>query len=103
MTAQVFHALGDPTRLLLVERLSTSGSQSMGALTQGLAMSRQAAAKHLYVLKEAGLVVVEGRGRQVMCHLDTERLRQAEAWIGERAIEWDGRLSALKRLVEDTE
>jgi len=101
MNAAVFHALGDPTRLEIVARLSAAGSLPLGKLTEGLAMSRQAAAKHVQVLRSSGLVVVEDRGRQALCSLQPEQLRQAELWIAGLAAQWDGRLEALRVFVED--
>lgn len=100
MTALVFHALGDPTRLLLVERLSAQGALSLGRLIEGLPMSRQAASKHVHVLRAAGLVSVQEQGRETVCALDTSLLREAERWIEARAVDWDNRLAKLKTLVD---
>lgn len=100
MTAQVFHALGDPTRLLLIERLSANGALSLGRLIEGLPMSRQAASKHVHVLRASGLVSVQERGRETVCALDSALLRDAEHWIEARTHEWDNRLAKLKNLVD---
>src|SRR5919201_5013106 len=53
--APLFAALGDETRLALVDRLGASGPQSITRLTAGSAVTRQAITKHLQVLAEAGL------------------------------------------------
>ncbi|MBL8066173.1 MAG: helix-turn-helix transcriptional regulator [Chthonomonadaceae bacterium] len=100
MNAAVFHALGDPTRLKIVSRLCRDGLQPLGHLTEGLGMSRQAATKHVRALQGAGIVDMEPRGRECVCRLRAEQLRQAELWIAGLAAEWETRLEALKALVE---
>jgi hypothetical protein len=64
-------------------------------------MSRQAAAKHVQVLRTSGIVEVEDRGRQTVCSLRTDQLRQAELWIARLAAQWDTRLEALRAFVEE--
>ena len=82
----VFGALADPTRRSVIDALLRDGTTSVPALTAELPISRQAVAKHLATLDEAGLVErVPGAGREV-------RYRLAEGW--------DNRLQRLKRLVE---
>src|SRR5437764_4240343 len=72
--APLFAALGDATRLALLDRLGTSGPQSITRLTAGSAVTRQAITKHLQILAEAGLVHDTRRGREHIWALDTDRL-----------------------------
>jgi DNA-binding transcriptional ArsR family regulator len=103
MLDDVFHALADPTRRVLVERL-TRGPASVSELAGPLPMSLPAVMQHLAVLDEAGLTVSEKRGRVRWRRLNAEALAAAEAWIGDRRRLWNTRLDALERhLKSETE
>ena len=98
--ASVFAALGDETRLLLVSRLSTDGPASLGALTAGSGVTRQAVAKHLRVLAGAGLVRGSRHGRQSMWRLERRRLEEARRSLEQISHQWDQALGKLKLFVE---
>jgi DNA-binding transcriptional ArsR family regulator len=91
---QVFHALGDPTRLVLVERLSR-GPASVSELAEPLAMTLPAVIQHLRVLEASGLVRSEKVGRVRTCRIEPAALRQVEVWIEERRATWERRLDRL--------
>jgi DNA-binding transcriptional ArsR family regulator len=98
---QVFSALADPTRRLVVETLLQDGSTSVPALASGLPISRQAVAKHLATLDAAGLVErIPGRGREVRYQLREGALAPAAGWLSETEAAWDQRLVRLKKAVE---
>ena len=90
----LFHALADPTRRALVERL-TRGPASVSALAQPLAMSLPAVMQHLQVLEISGLVCTEKVGRVRTCRQEPQALRTAEQWITERRTLWEHRLDRL--------
>lgn len=96
----IYQALGDPTRLEIVQRLGDRGPLPTLELVEGLGMTRQAATKHLLVLENVGLVQSRTEGRQVVRELRLEVLNQAEDWLAKRTEMWDRKLDALKRLVE---
>ncbi|HKG39096.1 MAG TPA: metalloregulator ArsR/SmtB family transcription factor [Conexibacter sp.] len=98
----VFAALADPTRRHVVETLVRDGSTSVPTLSSALPISRQAIAKHLAALGEAGLIerAPEGAGREVRYRLRAGALRPASAWLDETAAAWDERLVRLKKTVE---
>lgn len=97
----VFAALADPTRRLMVEALLRDGSTSVPALTDALPISRQAIAKHLATLDDAGLVErAPAAGREVRYRLRAGALSEAGAWLRETEAAWDGRLGRLKDAVE---
>ena len=96
----IYQALGDPTRLEIVQRLGDRGPLPTLELVEGLGMSRQAATKHLQVLENAGLVESHVEGRQVVRELKLEVLNQAGDWLAQRSQLWDRKLESLKRLVE---
>jgi DNA-binding transcriptional ArsR family regulator len=91
---RVFQALADPTRRMMVERLS-GGPASVSALAQPLAMSLPAVIQHLQVLEASGLVRSEKIGRVRTCRIEPAALRGAEQWIAARQAAWERRLDRL--------
>lgn len=96
----MFAALGDPTRLRLVARLSEGGPQSIKRLTRGSSRTRQAVTKHLRVLAEAGLVRGARVGRESRWELEPERLGVAYRYLDFISRRWDEALDRLQKLVE---
>lgn len=91
----VFAALSDPTRRGVVRRLA-EGSATATELAADLPVSRQAVAKHLAALADAGLVRAERRGREVRYRLTPEPLGSAVSWIADLDTTWAARLAALR-------
>jgi len=91
---QVFHALADPARRAMLERL-VRGPAPVTELARPLPMSLPAAMQHLGVLEEAGLVRTEKVGRVRTCAIDPGALSRAEQWINARRTEWEHRLDRL--------
>jgi DNA-binding transcriptional ArsR family regulator len=89
-----FQALADPTRRLMVERLSR-GPASVSELARPLEMSLPAVLQHLQVLEASGIVRSEKVGRVRTCQLEPGALRGAERWISERRTSWERRLDRL--------
>lgn len=98
--AAVFAALGDPTRLALVVRLSDGSRQSIAQLTDGHALTRQAISKHLRVLEEAGVVASRRAGRESLFALNPRPLEEVRSYIAQVSGQWDASLSRLKSFVE---
>ena len=96
----MFQALADPTRRVMVERLS-SGPASVSELAKPFAMSLPAVFQHLHVLEASGLVRSEKRGRVRTCRLEPQALGAAEQWMAARRSAWDSHLDRLgDRLAE---
>ena len=91
---RLFHALADPARLAMVERLSR-GPAPVSELARPLPMSLPAAMQHLGVLEAAGIVRSAKIGRVRTCAIEPEVLSQAEQCINARRIEWERRLDRL--------
>ena len=91
---RMFHALADPARRAMVERLSR-GPAPVSELARPLPMSLPAAMQHLGVLEAAGLVRSEKLGRVRTCAIEPAALSLAEQWINARRVEWDQRLDRL--------
>lgn len=89
----VFHALADESRRLLLDRLFAKGGQSLNDLCQGFPMSRQAVAKHLVILEKANLVAVHWQGRTKLHYLNPIPLGDiVHRWVGKFE---DARIAAL--------
>lgn len=97
----VFAALADPTRRLMIQALLRDGTTSVPLLTAELPITRQAIAKHLATLDDAGLVEREpAGGREVRYRLREGALESANAWLVGTEAAWEGRLARLKGAVE---
>jgi DNA-binding transcriptional ArsR family regulator len=91
---RVFHALGDPTRRAILERLS-QGSVSASHLAKPLEITLAAVVQHLQVLEGSGLVRTEKLGRTRTCRIEPAGLSVAERWIADRRSLWERRLDRL--------
>lgn len=97
---RLFHALADPTRLALVERLSC-GPASVSELARPLAMTLPAVIQHLQVLEASGLVRSEKVGRVRTCRVEPAALRAVEVWVQERRATWERRLDRLGEVLAE--
>jgi DNA-binding transcriptional ArsR family regulator len=93
----VFAALADPTRRTVLDRLAEEGPLSASQLATGFPVSRQAVAKHLAALSEAGLVTSHRAGREVRYQVAPDKIDDAVAWLRIVEARWDERLFALRR------
>ncbi len=91
---RAFHALADPTRRAIVERLAREPAAG-SAQARPHAMSRPPVMPPLAVLEASGLVRSEKSGRVRMCRVEPEALSLAERWINDRRTEWENRLDRL--------
>jgi len=95
----VFAALGDDTRWSILSRLG-EGPASASALAREFPISRQAIVKHLEVLRAAGLVESEQRGRELVHRAIGGRLNDVAKQLERIGHAWDARLKTIKRLAE---
>ena len=94
---EVFAALADPTRRGILAALTAHGPATATDLAARLPITRQAIAKHLALLSEAGLVVPEpGAGRRVRYRLNSAPMTVAQQFLAAMARDWDGPLAAPK-------
>ena len=92
----VFAALGDETRWSVLAALG-EGDASASALAGRLPVSRQAIAKHLAVLRSAGLVEATRVGRETRFTVVSAPLDELAAWAQAAGRRWDARLERLRR------
>ncbi len=97
---RVFHALGDPTRRAIVEKLS-EGPLSVSRLAAPLEITLTAVAQHLQVLEESGLVRTEKIGRVRTCRIEKTGFSVLEQWIRDRRSTWERRLDRLGDLLAE--
>jgi DNA-binding transcriptional ArsR family regulator len=94
---EVFAALADPSRRVILAALAAGGPATATDLSAQLPITRQAIAKHLALLAEAGLVVAEpGERRRVRYRVDSAPMRVAQQFLAALARDWDGPLAALQ-------
>ncbi|MHB8380490.1 MAG: ArsR/SmtB family transcription factor [Acidimicrobiales bacterium] len=99
----VLSALADPTRRVLLERLSVRGEATATALAGDLPVSRQAVVQHLAVLDSVGLVRGRRRGREHRFVVRTEPLVETMKWMEQLSQQWDRRLRMIKDIAEASE
>jgi DNA-binding transcriptional ArsR family regulator len=95
----VFHALSDPTRRAVINRLTKSPAP-VKELAEPFDMGLPAFLKHLRVLEESGLIATEKTGRIRTCRVKIERLTEAESWLSEQRELWRARTDRLANYVE---
>lgn len=95
----IFRALGDPTRRAVFERLA-AGGRNVSELRAGFDISQPAMSQHLAVLREAGLVRMEKRGRFTHCAVDPEGIGAIGEWLARYRAYWPERVADLKTLLK---
>jgi DNA-binding transcriptional ArsR family regulator len=99
--APIFAALGDPTRLSLLMKLSDGATRSIAALSADTSLTRQAITKHLRVLENTGLVRSVRVGRESQFGYHPEPLAAARSYLDTVSAQWDQALERLRVFVED--
>jgi DNA-binding transcriptional ArsR family regulator len=98
--AILFAALGDPTRLALLDRLSNGGPASITVLADRFDLTRQGISKHLQVLASAGVIDGRREGREHVWAINPDRLAEARRRLDLISQDWASALSRLKTHVE---
>ncbi len=94
----VFHALSDQTRRAVIQQLG-AGPASVGDLARPFDMALPSFMKHIKVLEDSGLIRSEKVGRVRTCEIRKKNLAQAEKWISEQRMLWEGRIDRLEEYV----
>ena len=97
---RVFHALGDPTRRAILERVS-SGPVSVSSLAKPLRITLAATVQHVQVLEKSGLLHSSKVGRVRTCRMEPKGLSVLEQWISERRSLWERRFDRLGELLAE--
>jgi ArsR family transcriptional regulator, cadmium/lead-responsive transcriptional repressor len=96
----LWSAIGDPTRRRMLDILLAAGPGTATSLAEQLPVTRQAVAKHLLVLDQAGLVHGTATGRERRYQVDQAQLARAVAQLTSVGASWDARLQRIKRIAE---
>lgn len=97
---QVFHALGDPTRRAILDRLAR-GPVSVSQLAAPLGITLTAVGQHLEILEGCGLVTTEKVGRVRTCRMASAGLDALDQWIHSHRTEWERRMHRLGALLDE--
>lgn len=98
----VFKALADPTRRLLLDKLFEQGGQTLTELTEGLVMRRQSATKHLSILEAAGLISCQWHGREKRHFLNPLPIAEiGRRWIDKYSNRKAAAILNLKNALEE--
>ena len=98
----LFHALSDPTRRQVLERLG-EGPAAVGELAEPTGLRLPSVMKHLAVLEEAGLIASKKEGRTRICTAVPEALVPAHDWMDAQRSAWEARLERLDDFVTDAQ
>jgi len=99
---RVFHALGDPTRRAILEKLS-KGAVTVSHLAEPLGLTLAAVVQHLQVLEESALIQTEKIGRVRTCRIEPKGFDVARQWLDDRRTLWERRLDRLGELLGEPE
>lgn len=99
---RLFHALGDPTRRAMLDRLS-QGPQSVSKLAAPLGITLTAVVQHLQILEECGLAHTEKLGRVRTCRIEAAGFDALEEWIRNHRTAWERKLDRLATFLEEDE
>jgi DNA-binding transcriptional ArsR family regulator len=97
---RLFHALGDPTRRAMLDRMS-QGPLSVSALATPLGITITAVAQHLQILEECSLTHTSKSGRVRTCRIEPAGFDALEQWIRKHRTVWERRLDRLGDLLEE--
>jgi DNA-binding transcriptional ArsR family regulator len=97
---RLFHALGDPTRRAILDRLKER-PLSISMLAEPLGITLTAVAQHLQILEGCGLAHSEKAGRVRTCRIGTAGFDALEQWVREHRTVWERRIDRLSELLEE--
>jgi DNA-binding transcriptional ArsR family regulator len=99
MRRDVFQAIADPTRRTIIDMLAQKRS-TLSEVANNFDMSLPAISKHMKILAECGLVIIEQEGRERYCEAKLEKLAEVSNWVNTYQTFWNERLGSLKTFME---
>jgi DNA-binding transcriptional ArsR family regulator len=99
--SDTFAALGDPTRLAILDRLASDGDLTVQEIARPFAMSLPAVSQHLKVLERAGLIDRGRDGQKRPCRLNAQRLAETALWFDHTREAWNARFDRLERFLAE--
>ena len=102
MRRDVFQAIADPTRRDIINRIARQ-SMNLNTIAENFEISRPAVSKHIKILTECGLILIEQQGRERYCIANLQSLREVSSWVEQYHAFWNNKLDALENfLAQDT-
>ena len=98
MRRDVFQAIADPTRRQIISLVARQPLH-LNAVAAHFAVSRPAISKHIRILEECGLLMVQQQGRERICRANLEQLRQVAEWVEQYRTFWNHKLDALEQFL----
>src|SRR6185369_5806745 len=95
MRRDVFQAIADPTRREIINMLAHK-SLNLNAVAENFNVSRPAISKHIKILTECGLIVINQQGRERHCQAQLGKLNEVSDWVERYRQFWEGKLDALE-------
>ncbi len=100
MRRDIFQAIADPNRRAIIGLLANR-KLTVKAVAEHFSISRPAVSKHIKILVECGLVIVQQRGRERVCEVRLEKLNEVSTWIEQQQKTWDQRLDRLDEYLNE--
>jgi DNA-binding transcriptional ArsR family regulator len=100
MRRDVFQAIADPTRREILGLLAQK-PMNINAVSDRFETSRVAISKHLKILTECGLVVIQQQGRERICEAQPEKLREVADWVEQYRQFWNEKLDSLEKYLAE--
>jgi len=97
----VFQAIADPTRRMIIRKLS-QGPLNIAGIIEDFDISRQAIAKHIKVLNECGMISVTQKGREQFCEARLSQLDEVVDWVADSRKIWNQRFEKLDKFLDST-
>ncbi len=95
MRRDVFQAIADPTRREIINLLAHQ-KMNLNAVAENFPVSRPAISKHIKILTECGLIIIEQQGRERYCAAKLDQLNEVSAWINQYKQLWEAKFDSLE-------
>jgi DNA-binding transcriptional ArsR family regulator len=95
----VFQAIADPTRRDIISRVSDR-ALTLNEVSESFKISRQAVSKHVKILAECGLIVIQQEGRERYCRANLGHLKEVSEWVDLYKKHWEQKVDALESYLE---
>ena len=100
MRRDVFQAIADPTRREIIHMIAQE-TLNLNSVAEKFHISRPAISKHIKILTECGLIVINQKGRERHCEANLKKLNEVSAWVEQYRMFWNQKLDALENYLDE--
>jgi len=100
MRRDVFQAIADPTRREIINMIAHE-TLNLNSVAEKFHISRPAISKHIKILTECGLIVINQKGRERHCEANLKKLNQVSEWVEQYKVFWNKKLDALENYLDE--